>query len=293
MSTAAPAERETTIAAALASACDRLAAAGVEAPRQDARLLLEAAAGLETAHVIAYPERALDPAALARFQAAIDRRAGREPVSRILGRRAFWKHVFLVGSGSLDPRPDSELLVEQALRLLAPDATGLVVDLGVGSGCLLLSVLAERPALTGLGVDISGAALAVAAANAQALGLAGRCLLLQTDWASALRDHIADCVIANPPYIRSSTIAALTEEVRGFDPRAALDGGADGLEAYRRLAPQLPVLLKPTATLLLEIGHDQASAVSTLLAAAGMVVELPVADLAGRDRCLIATAAAL
>lgn len=282
----------TVIAEALAWARGRLAVAGTDSAALDARLLLCAATGWPAATVVAYPERSLDPEALVRFHDLIGRRVAQEPVSRILGKRAFWQHKFIVGSGVLDPRPDSELLVEQALACLPADARGLVVDLGVGSGCLLLSVLAERPHMTGLGLDRSADALAIAAQNARNLVLDQRCHFVQGDWASALRPHIADCIVSNPPYIASDTIAGLAAEVRNFDPRAALDGGPDGLAAYRTLASQLPKVLKDGATAVIEIGHDQSAAVAGLLSAGGMTVQPPRADLAGRDRCLIATPAA-
>jgi len=281
-----------TVGALLAAARDRLAAAGIEEPQRDARLLLAAATGWSAGAIIAYPERTLTPAAEAAFAAMVARRASREPVSRILGRRSFWKHDFLLGPGALDPRPDSELLVEQALRRLPEDAEGVVVDLGVGSGCLLLSVLADRPRMRGVGVDISADALAVAAANAAALGLAGRCSLVRADWTAPLRDHVADCVLANPPYISSTIISRLAEEVHRFDPMLALDGGKDGLEAYRRLVPALPDVLKPGGVAVIEIGFDQGVSVAALLREAGLAVEPPCQDLGGRDRCVVATAAA-
>lgn len=282
----------TIIAVALAWARGRLAAAGADSAALDARLLLCAATGWPAATVIAYPERMLDPEALERFHGLIDRRAAHEPVSRILGQRAFWQHAFSVGPGVLDPRPDSEVLVEHALACLPADFRGLVVDLGVGSGCLLLSVLAERPHMIGLGLDRSADALAIAAQNARNLGLDRQCHFVQGDWASALRSQMADCIISNPPYIASDTIADLAAEVRNYDPRAALDGGSDGLAAYRVLASQLPIVLRDGATAVIEIGHDQAAAVAGLLSAAGMTVQPPHADLGGRDRCLIATPAA-
>lgn len=281
-----------TVAAAIASARDLLAAAGVDQPARDARLLLAAATGWPMETLIAWPDRALSPEAAGTFQGLVARRAEREPVSRILGRRGFWRHEFRLGPGALDPRPDSEVIVDQALRRLPADAEGLVVDLGVGSGCLLLSVLAERPRMTGIGVDLGAEALRVAAGNAAALGLGPRCRLVRGDWAQALGSGIAACVLANPPYVISTAIDVLEPEVRGFDPRPALDGGVDGLVAYRSLGPQVRRILRPGGFAAIEIGADQGPAVSAILGAAGLLPSLPLTDLGGRDRCIIATSAA-
>lgn len=281
-----------TIAAATAGACARLAAAGVESPLRDTRLLLAAATGWPMGTLIAWPDRALEAAAAICFAGFVARRAAREPVSRILGRRGFWRHDFALGPGALDPRPDSELLVAEALRRLPPEDDGLVVDLGVGSGCLLLSVLAERPRMTGVGIDTSIAALRVAAANAEALGVAGRCLLLQGDWAQALGDGRAACLVTNPPYIPTVLIARLEPEVWHHDPVTALDGGPDGLVAYRLLAPQVRRLVRSDGFAVIEIGAAQADDVSGIMTAASLAVSPPLTDLGGRDRCIVATPAA-
>ncbi len=192
-----------------------------------------------------------------------------------------------VGPQVLTPRPDTELVVIAALERLEPASAARVLDLGVGSGAILLSVLAERPAAKGLGVDISEEALAVARENAANLGLAGRTALLRGDWTAGLEDDGFDLVVSNPPYIPTADIPTLDPEVRQYEPLAALDGGPDGLEAYRRLAPEILRVLKPGASFVVEIGHDQGAAVSSLFAAAGADdVELRQ-DLGGRDRVVV------
>ena len=282
-----------TVEEALRWARDRLRAAGVDAPQLDARLLLTEATGWPLSTLIAFPDRIVAADAMTRFHTVVDRRARREPISHILGRRAFWTQDFVVGPDVLDPRPDSEALVETALGQLAVDATGLVVDLGTGSGCLLYSILTERQGMSGLGIDFSAAALRIAALNRAGLGLSDRCHLVCGDWADAIADGVAELVIANPPYIATAVLAGLEDEVRRYDPSLALDGGADGLEAYRSIAPQIRRILRNTGVTVVEIGYDQASAVAGLLAEQGLHVAAPIQDLGGRDRCLLATPAAL
>jgi len=226
------------------------------------------------------------PQALAR---AVRRRAAREPLSRIVGRRDFWNFSFRIDRHVLDPRPESETLVAGALDALPAARRGQalrVLDLGVGSGCLLLSLLAELPRATGVGVDTSAAALAAARRNAEAFGLAGRCAWVCGNWADAV-DGRFDVVLCNPPYVRTADIRDLQPEVRDAEPRLALDGGPDGLDAYRRLAPALPGVLAPGGTLCLEIGAEQAVAVGQLLRQAGFSRLAFAEDLDGRDRCVI------
>src|ERR1700761_8863384 len=169
----------------------------------------------------------------------------------------------------LTPRPDTETLVELALRELPEGRAFSILDLGVGSGAILLAILAERPAGKGLGIDVSDEALAVARENAANLGLAGKVALLRGDWTRGLGDASFDVVVSNPPYIRSAEIATLEPEVRDHEPRLALDGGPDGLDAYRRLAPEVLRVAKPGGRFLVEIGHDQSAEVEALFVAAG------------------------
>jgi release factor glutamine methyltransferase len=256
----------------------------VESPTIDARLLLEAAAPVSRADILADPRRALDAEAQARLDGFVERRARREPVSQILGRKGFWTLMLNVSPGVLTPRPETETILDVVLPAFPPERAFSVLDLGVGSGAILLAILAERPKARGLGVDVSETALAVARDNAAGLGLEARAALLRTDWTAGLADASFDLVVANPPYIRSAEIETLAPEVRDYDPRLALDGGADGLEAYRRLAPEILRVLKAGGRFAVEIGHDQAAAVSALFRDAGAEGVSVHRDLAMRDR---------
>ena len=213
-----------TLVQAWTAARRRLEAAGVDGPVIDARLLVEAAADASRADIIADPHRVLTEVQAACFEDYVARRERREPVSHILGRRGFWKIMLRVTPDVLTPRPDTETIVERALRDLPEGRATSVLDLGVGSGAILLAILAERPASKGLGVDVSEAALAVARDNAASLGLAGRVALLRGDWTAGLAEASFDLVVSNPPYVRTE-IAGLEPEVRDHEPRLALDGG--------------------------------------------------------------------
>ncbi len=279
------------VGGALASAAPVLAAAGVEDARRDARLLLQAAAAMTAEALFAHPERALTPAQVRRFACLIERRRAREPVSRILARREFWGLDLAIAPATLDPRPDSEALIHAALDAIPDRAAPLrLLDLGTGSGCLLLALLSELPAAFGVGCDASEAAVRVARASSAALGLSPRAAFTVGDWANAV-DGVFDVILANPPYIPAATIARLAPEVRDFDPRLALDGGPDGLAAHRAIAPQLGPRLAPGGHVVIEVGDDQADEVAALLAAHGLLVAGRSRDLAGRERCIIANAA--
>lgn len=274
----------TSLVKAWTSARDRLKAAGIDTPVIDARLLVEAAADATRADLLSDPYRELSPEQAAALDDYLSRRERREPVAHILGRKGFWSLMLKVGPEVLTPRPDTEMVVTAALEALPPDAPAQILDLGVGSGAILLAVLHDRPAAKGLGVDLSEEALAVARDNAASLGLAGRTALLRGDWTTGLSDATFDLVLANPPYIPSADIDTLEPEVRQYEPRSALDGGPDGLDAYRILAPEILRVLKPGAAFVVEIGHDQGPAVQDLFAAAA-ADELRVGqDLSGRDR---------
>lgn len=262
----------------------RLTAAGVDGPVIDARLLVEAAAEATRTDIITDPQRLLTAAQAAALEGFIQRREAREPVSQILGRKGFWKIMLRVTPDVLTPRPDTETLVELILRDLPEDRAVGVLDLGVGSGAILLAILAERPAAKGLGVDVSEEALAVARENAANLGLAQRVALLRGDWTRGLDDAGFDIVVANPPYIPSADILGLEPEVRDHEPRLALDGGADGLDAYRLLAPEILRVLKPGGRFAVEIGFDQSAAVEALFRQAGGARIATSRDLANRDR---------
>jgi release factor glutamine methyltransferase len=262
----------------------RLEGAGVDSPVIDARLLLEAAAGASRTDIIMEPRRPITPEQAATLNDYVERRARREPVSRILGRKGFWKIALSVTPDVLTPRPDTEVIVDLALKAFPEERAFNMADLGVGSGAILLSVLAERPAARGLGTDVSLEALAVARENAANLDLNERAALLRTSWADGLEDGGFDLVVSNPPYIRSAEIETLEPEVRDHEPRLALDGGPDGLEAYRLLAPEVMRLLKPGGLFAVEIGHDQAQEVRTLFEEAGGWGVHVVKDLSDRER---------
>lgn len=262
----------------------RLKAAGVDSPAIDARLLLEAAAGVTRLEVVTDPHREVAAADAATLNDYVERRARREPVSRILGRKGFWKLILAVTPDVLTPRPDTEVIVDLALKSFPEGMAFNLLDIGTGSGAILLAILAERPAAKGLGTDISEEALAVAKDNAANLDLDNRAAFLRTSWADGLGDGSFDLVVSNPPYIRSAEIETLDPEVRDHEPRLALDGGPDGLEAYRVLAPEVLRLLKPGGLFAIETGWDQGPQVKALFeAAGGQQVEI-VRDLSDRER---------
>jgi release factor glutamine methyltransferase len=283
-----------TFAKAFAKTAGVLRQAGIGSPELDARLLLCHAAGLTHEATIARAHGDLGRPAAARLEALIARRLEREPVSRILGLREFYGRAFLVDRHTLDPRPDTETLIEAALV----DKRGLhnhplkPLDLGTGTGCILITLLAELPEACGLGTDISTEALTVAAANAQRLGVAKRASFVSCDWLDGI-DGKFDLIVSNPPYIPSSEIAALAEEVARHDPWSALDGGPDGLDAYRRIAASAGQVLAPNGRILVEIGCEQADAVVEIFNQAGLGLDGTRAvkrDLAGRPRVVMAEA---
>lgn len=276
----------TTLVSAWNEAKRRLEAAGVDSPVIDARLLVEAAAGATRADILADPRRALDETQTEALHALIARREKREPVSHILGAKGFWKIMLRVTPAVLAPRPDTETILDVVLPLYGENEAFSVLDLGVGSGAILLAILAERPAARGLGVDASDEALAVARENAANLGLAGRAVFTHSDWTAGLDSEQFDLVVSNPPYIRRGDIASLPPEVRNHEPRLALDGGRDGLDAFRAIAPQILRVLKPGGRFAVEFGIDQADAVRVLFAAAGAAGLTVTRDLADRDRVL-------
>lgn len=275
-----------TIGSALADARKALTEAGVDSPALDARLLLAEALGSSAEHVIAWPERPLDGAARARLATLLERRIAREPMAQILGRREFWSLDFAVTADVLTPRPDSETLIAAALDHIDRTRPVRVLDLGVGSGCLLLTLLRELPQAIGVGVDCSPAALAVARRNAEALGLAARASLVRGDWLGGIAGPF-DVVVSNPPYIPRGDLSGLPPEVRR-EPRAALDGGADGLDFYRALAAGLPAVLAPDGFAVMEIGAGQSENVITILRDAGLEPWHQRADLSGAIRCVMA-----
>ncbi len=283
-----------TFGKAFAETAGLLRRAGIETPELDARLLLCHAAGLTHEAYIARAGQELAADAAAQLDALIARRLQREPVSRIVGCREFYGREFLVDRHTLDPRPDTETLVETALELVENegwrDRPLNLLDLGTGTGCILVTLLAELPKARGLGTDISIGALALAAANAQRHGVADRASFVASDWLDGV-DGSFDLIVSNPPYIPSAEMPGLSQEVARHDPRTALDGGVDGLDAYRHIAARTAQALAPGGRILVEIGSGQAEAVAEIFREAGLDLEGEAAirrDLAGRPRVVVA-----
>ncbi len=277
-----------TVGAAFSSASRRLARAGIAEARLDARVLIGHALGAGGAAVLGRPRRGLTADERRRLAALVARRARREPLAHVVGSREFWSLPFAVTADVLVPRPDSETVVEAALGWVGDRNTPLsVLDMGTGSGCLLLALLSELPRALGVGVDISAAALKVARGNAGALGLAGRARFVRDDWGEGLR-HRFHVILANPPYIPDGDLCALEPEVSAFEPRLALAGGADGLDGHRAVASRLAGLLAPGGAVFLEIGAGQGPAVAAILRRHGLQHVETKRDLAGIPRCLVA-----
>ena len=275
-----------TGAEALRAALPRLQAAGVEGAARDLRLLLAFATGIPPDRLTPVLADPLPGAAAARFEAAVTARVARQPVSQIVGGRLFWGRWFRVTPDVLDPRPETETLIAAALD----GEFSRVLDLGTGSGVILITLLAERGEATGTGVDLSPKALSVAAANAAALSVAGRATFLQSDWLSAVRGRF-DLVVANPPYIAQAEMPGLSPEVRLWEPRLALTPGGDGLDACRSILRDVRSVLVPSGRVLLEIGASQGDAVAALCQSAGLQAVTVLQDMDGRDRVVSAVAA--
>jgi len=282
-----------TLLTAWQGAKQRLEAAGLSGPVIEARLLVEAAADATRADIVGDPYRELTAEQAATLDDYLARRERREPVSHILGRKGFWKIMLNVSPDVLTPRPDTETVVEYVLRDFPETAAWSILDLGVGSGAIILSILAERPAAKGLGIDVSEEALAVARDNAANLGLASRLALLRGDWTEGLGEATFDLVVSNPPYIATEVLATLEPEVRDHEPRVALEGGPDGLTHYRRLAPEILRVLKPGGRFAVEIGYDQKDAVEALFRDAGAAGVATIRDLGDRDRVVVGAKKAL
>jgi release factor glutamine methyltransferase len=273
----------TTVGTLLRDGAERLRMAGIDAPRLEARLLLAHALRTTTEALLREQHATVGHAP---YAALLDRRAAREPLALITGRREFWSLDFAVSPATLIPRADSETLIEAALAAL-PDRARVrrVLDLGTGTGCLLLAALSEFAVAFGIGTDRSAAAASLARDNAAMLGMADRAAFLCTDWAGGV-DGRFDLILSNPPYIRTGDLPALMPEVAWHEPSSALDGGRDGLNAYRRIVPELPGLLTAGGVAVLEVGQGQAGAVASLAGAAGFA-SVPPADLAGIPRALV------
>lgn len=273
-----------TIAGAQLRARKALIAADIDGSALDARLLLQAATGLTFENLIANSQDEISNVDLVKFDALLRRRLAHEPVSRILGAREFYGRNFGVTADVLDPRADTETLVELALTLLRPSQTKLL-DLGTGSGVLAITILSERPLMRGVAVDLSPEALAVVKINAVALGVQDRLQFRQGSWFAGLRGQF-DLIVSNPPYIVASDIEGLGEEVKKFDPRLALDGGQDGLEAYRAIAKGAGDYLAIDGLIIVEIGADQMADVSAIFKESGFHLADERKDLGGHVRAL-------
>lgn len=282
--------RALSVGAARRAWAKQFRAIGIDSPELDARILVGHALGLDHAALAATEPRRLRVEEEDALTALAKRRLAREPISRILGWKEFWNLQLRIDATTLVPRPETETVVEAAIDAI--DARGLrarslrIADVGTGSGAILLALLSELPNAFGVGSDVSADPLLVARDNARRLGLT-RAQFVACDMTAALVGSF-DVIVCNPPYIASGDIAALAPEVRDFDPRCALDGGADGLEFYRAIAAAAPALLAPGGTLIVEMGAGQAQRVSALFAAAGLAPLAPRPDLAGMPRALVA-----
>ncbi|PCI33070.1 MAG: protein-(glutamine-N5) methyltransferase, release factor-specific [Alphaproteobacteria bacterium] len=283
----------TTVRDLRIKAIQRLEAVGFDSPQMDVDLLLEQGLGLSTLDFILEPgHQVADPDAAA-FQALIDRRLTREPVSQIVGRRDFWSLTFRVSRDCLTPRPDSETLIEAALKAV-PDATAplKILDLGTGSGCLLLSLMSELPNSRGVGIDMSAAALTCAKDNARRLGFLDRCDFRVSDWVDFAADQSQnraekfDIILCNPPYIAEAEKAGLAPDVRDYEPHMALFADDDGYQDYQTLSGIIPELSTPGGHIFMEIGHTQAARVTKIFTKTGAKNIRIFQDLAGRDRCV-------
>jgi release factor glutamine methyltransferase len=276
-----------TAAGLLQQGQKQLRLAGIDTAELDARLLLQEATGWSHARLISAGEDAVTPAAISIYEQFLARRLGREPVSKIIGHREFWSLEFVVNKSVLDPRPDTETLVEAVLTSIKNKSAPLtIVDLGTGSGCILVALMTELPNARGIAVDRSPDALAVAKQNAQHHAVADRIAFICASWGEALPDECCDIVVSNPPYIETDDLPGLSKEVLDHDPALALDGGDDGLTAYRQIAADLPRLLAPGGQAFLELGIGQGPDVSALLEGAGASQIRVTNDLAGIGRCI-------
>jgi release factor glutamine methyltransferase len=274
-----------TLRALAERGAETLRRAGIPEPRKEARRILAHVLSLDPPALLAMDDAEASADTVARFLARVAHRSDHAPLSHVLGYRDFWSHRFRVGPAVLDPRPETETLVAAALE--APFAR--VLDLGTGSGCIVLSLLADRPDARGTATDISPAALDIARRNAETLGLADRVTFVEADWGAGL-DGAFDLIVSNPPYIAAAEMGALASEVRDHEPSLALTDGGDGLGAYRRIAAAAPHLLVPGGRLLVEIGPGQAHAVAEIFRAAGLVLDQVRADMDTRERVIAARA---
>ncbi|NOZ65784.1 MAG: peptide chain release factor N(5)-glutamine methyltransferase [Alphaproteobacteria bacterium] len=266
----------------------RLENAGCDTAVLDADLLISAALSLDRLDFILDPDRTVGAQEISAFEALVARRAKREPVALILGEKEFWGLDFKVSRDCLTPRPDSETLIEAALTSITDKKAALnILDLGTGSGCLLLSLMSELPNSSGMGVDISKKALILAKKNAERHGLITRCDFIQSDWAENLSPSLRfDIILCNPPYIAHTEAPSLSPDVRDYEPHGALFAGDDGLADYKKLVKILPGISRQGTNIFLEIGHTQGVAVTEIFSKNQAQNIRIIQDLAGRDRCV-------
>jgi release factor glutamine methyltransferase len=278
-----------TLSATRHALAEQFRQAGIESAEADARLLIAVALGIDRMALTVQGERKLTPDEISAIDVLAARRLKHEPVARILGRKEFWSLSLQISDAVLVPRPETETVVEAALDFAARGGLRLeplrILDIGTGSGALLLALLSELPNARGTATDISAAALGIARSNAERLGHASRCTFVECDIASGVPGPF-DLIVSNPPYIAHDEIATLEPEVRDFDPSLALDGGHDGLEVYRAIAHDARRLLAAGGRLIVELGAGQESAVGALLTDIGMTVSGARNDLAGIARAL-------
>jgi release factor glutamine methyltransferase len=286
-----------TVEAARRALATQFKAGSIDTPELDARLLIGAALKLDHTALAVQSARLITENEANVIGSFAQRRLSHEPVARILGHKEFWGLDLRLSDATLVPRPDTETIVAAALEIVRKDLGAekplRIADIGTGSGAILLALLSELPAATGIGTDISTDALETAGINARQLGLSDRASFVQCDYASALSGPF-DLIVSNPPYIRSADIAALDRDVRNHDPHLALDGGTDGLDAYRTITPQAAALLASGGALIFEVGHDQSAQVSALMRLARLTLPYPPrADLGGIYRAVMGRKAAI
>jgi release factor glutamine methyltransferase len=275
-----------TLGLLVASAASALSAAGFEDARRQARRLIASALSLSQADLFGHPDQAVDEHQISRVRMMLGRILKHEPLSRIVGMREFWGLQFDLSSDTLEPRPETETVVEAVLKRIFDQREPLrFLDLGTGTGCLLLALLSEFPKASGVGVDIAEQAVRTASRNAANLGISDRAFFFVGDWGAAVSGRF-DAIVANPPYIATRDLALLPREVTCYDPLRALDGGADGLMAYRAIAGDLRRVLTANGIFVAEVGVDQAGAVAGIMMANGLVFDGTDKDLAGIARCV-------
>lgn len=283
-----------TIAESISALADEFSRAGIDTPQLDARLLVQAVSTKTHAQIIANHDHKLATAQLETLRQLANRRLNSEPLSRILGKREFFGREFLITNDVLDPRPDTETVIEQSLQCIrylqqSADQQVKIADLGTGSGAIAITLLCQIPTIEAIGVDISKTALTIAAQNAARHAINDRLNLIESDWCANLKDQYS-LIVSNPPYIDNATLGQLDRQVRDYDPKIALDGGPDGLFAYRKIAQCSPRKLLPGSFVVLEIGFDQAEQVLDIFTGCGFVEHADFApvtkDLSGNDRVI-------